>query len=315
MVYIEDTFRLNQFGDITLSFHEDGSFFVYNDANLDVEFLMIIKSLDSNLTSNVCHVNCIKNFNVWHFSYKITCISKNHPGISVEIYDMSKNLLFKRNYHKTKNYRCLNLNSDPWDCSYSPYQTFFNDEYFLSKFSIKDDDIVYDLGANVGAFSLACSNYDIKKIYAFEPVEFTFNYLKYNCEKYGKNVTCFNKAITKDFDKLIMSGDSSVDFSLTNLNLSTRITCQTINLEKFVHLNNLELPTYLKVDIEGSEYIFFENTSDDFFKNVHSIFFEFHFNDGNNVQKIIDRFKNLGYKLICNDNVLNHHMGTVYFIK
>jgi FkbM family methyltransferase len=166
------------------------------------------------------------------------------------------------------------------------------------------------------AFSIACSNFDIKQIYAFEPHPELSQYLNDNLNRYGKNTKVFNNAISSEFKK--------VRFGTTESTVASRIRNEgefevdAINLEKFVIDNNLELPTYLKIDIEGAEYEFFENTSDNFFKNVRSIFFEFHCNDGVNLLKIIDRFKNLGYKLSHKDNALDHnlsHMNTVYLNK
>ena len=224
--------------------------------------------------------------------------------------------MFSKNYHGSKKFKCLDLKSKDGDITYQPYHTFFNDDYFLDNFKIKDNDVVYDLGANIGAFSIACSNYNVKKIYAFEPHPEIFGYLSYNLGEYGKNATTFNNAIDSTFKK--------VKFGTTESTVGSKISdtgtfeVDAINLEKFVANNNLELPTYFKIDIEGAEYMFFENTSDDFFKNVHSIFFEFHNNNGTNVLKIINRFKNLGYNVNHIENALDHnlsHMNTIYINK
>jgi len=318
---LSDTIYLEKFGNITIKISEDGLFQTINNINTNCEFLITIRSLDSNLISNVMYHNCTVGYDLWtynnHLSFIKEVFNKTHPGFSIEIRDVNNNdLLFSKNYHGTKKFRCLDLQSKDWDVTYPSYHTFFNDNYFLDNFKIKDDDVVYDLGANIGAFSIACSNYNVKKIYAFEPHPEIFGHLRYNLDKYGKNATTFNNAINGEFKK--------VNFGTTESTVGSCISdtgtfeVDAINLEKFVEKNNLELPTYLKIDIEGSEYMFFENTSDDFFKNVHSIFFEFHNNDGTNVSKIINRFKNLGYNVNHNENALDHnlsHMNTIYLNK
>ena len=318
---LSDTIYLEQFGNITIQISEDGLFQTISDSNTNSEFLITIRSLDCNLISHLLYHHCTVGYDLWTYERRIFFLkdvfNKTHPGFSIEIHDViNNNLLFSKNYHGSKKFKCLDLKSKDGDITYQPYHTFFNDDYFLDNFKIKDNDVVYDLGANIGAFSIACSNYNVKKIYAFEPHPEIFGYLSYNLDKYGKNATTFNNAVDSTFKK--------VKFGSTDWTVGSKISdtgtfeVDAINLEKFVANNNLELPTYFKIDIEGAEYTFFENTSNEFFKNVHSIFFEFHYNDGINVSKIINRFKNLGYKLMHKENALDHnlsHMNTIYLNK
>ena len=265
--------------------------------------------------------HCTVGYDLWKYNNPIyyiqNIVKKIHPGFSIEIHDVITNdLLFSKNYHSAKKFRCLDLKSKDGDVTYPSYHTFFYDDHFLDNFNIKDGDVVYDMGANIGAFSIACSNYNVKKIYAFEPHPEIFDHLSYNLDRYGKNATSFNNAIAGTFSKVKFgTKETTVGSSISD---NGTFEVDTINLEKFVSSNNLELPTYLKIDIEGAEYDFFENTSDDFFKNVRSIFFEFHHNNGSNVSKIIDRFKNLGYTLSHKENALDHnlsHMNTIYLNK
>lgn len=315
---ILDKIHLNDFGELIIEITNDGIFSTKNNSSVNYEFYIVIKSLDSNLTSHLMYHHCPIGYDLWTYNNNIFYINEeNHPGICIEIYDKTnKELIFSKNYHNSKKYRCLELESKRFDVTYPSYHTFFNDTYFLQNFKIKDDDIVYDLGANIGAFSIACSNYNVKKIYAFEPHPEIYGCLNYNLNRYGKNCTTFNNAISDDFKTVKFgSSDSTVASSIKD---DGTFEVESINLEKFVYKNNLDLPTYLKLDIEGAEYDFFENTSDEFIKNVHSIFFEFHNNNGSNLSKIINRLVNLGYKINHTENALDYnmsHMNTVYFNK
>lgn len=315
---ILDKIHLNDFGELIIEITNDGIFSTKNNSSVNYEFYIVIKSLDSNLTSHLMYHHCPIGYDLWTYNNNIFYINEeNHPGICIEIYDKTnKELIFSKNYHNSKKYRCLELESKRFDVTYPSYHTFFNDTYFLQNFKIKDDDVVYDLGANIGAFSIACSNYNVKKIYAFEPHPEIYGCLNYNLNRYGKNCTTFNNAISDDFKTVKFgSSDSTVASSIKD---DGTFEVESINLEKFVYKNNLDLPTYLKLDIEGAEYDFFENTSDEFIKNVHSIFFEFHNNNGSNLSKIINRLVNLGYKINHTENALDYnmsHMNTVYFNK
>ena len=264
---ILDKIHLNDFGELIIEITNDGIFSTKNNSSVNYEFYIVIKSLDSNLTSHLMYHHCPIGYDLWTYNNNIFYINEeNHPGICIEIYDKTnKELIFSKNYHNSKKYRCLELESKRFDVTYPSYHTFFNDTYFLQNFKIKDDDVVYDLGANIGAFSIACSNYNVKKIYAFEPHPEIYGCLNYNLNRYGKNCTTFNNAISDDFKTVKFgSSDSTVASSIKD---DGTFEVESINLEKFVYKNNLDLPTYLKLDIEGAEYDFFENTSDEFIKN------------------------------------------------
>ena len=181
----------------------------------------------------------------------------------------------------------------------------------------------FDIGSNTGSFIFLPLLNSTIKCFAFEPNPKTFDDLVYNTDKYGKNVTCFRKAISDSFKNVSFGKydgnsleDGSCGCSIVGLDNQLEIV-SAINLESFVHINKLELPTFLKVDIEGAEYDFLESTTDDFFKNCHTIFLEFH-NRNERLNKIIDRFIKLNYKMSFfedPDRVLNHNMGTIFFIK
>ena len=99
------------------------------------------------------------------------------------------------------------------------------------------------------------------------------------------------------------------------------IEVQGINLEEYVIENMLPLPTVLKVDIEGSEYEFFENTSDAFFENTTQMILEFHNNSSgiaklDEINKIIKRFLNLGYSVQMKEgDSIDNDMFTILITK
>jgi len=320
-MFVCDNINLVGFGDLKIQIDENGEFCTFNKFDINYEFYIVIKSLDSNLISNLMYHHCPIGYDFWKYNHSIyyiqDVINKIHPGICLEIYDKDKKqLIFSKKYRSFYKYKCVELQSKKFDITYPSYYTFFNDSYFLQNFTVKDGDVVYDLGANIGAFSIACSNYEVKKIYSFEPHPEIYDCLNYNLNVYGKNCTAYNRAISDKFKKVKFGNTETTVGSSINENGTFDV--DVINLEQFVLENNLELPTYLKIDIEGSEYEFFENTSDNFFEKVHSIFFEFHNNNGTNVLKVVNRLLNLGFKMNHTEDAFDHsisHMNTVYFIR
>jgi len=316
---IVDTFHVDSLGDLTFHFNEDGTLIVYSPLDQDTKFVIKIISLDTNLTCNILYNHTLIGFDRWcYYNWPITPLLKSfHPGFILEIYpaDYSK-LLFRKIYHNNKHFICCDLKSNIDEIMYCSYYSFFYDDKFSKYYNINKNDVVYDLGANIGSFSLSASNYFPKKIYAFEPWSKTFEYLKYNCEKYGRNIECFEKAIWKNFEMICFGGGHSVA-NKVDTTLDSEV--HAINLEGFINYNNLEKPTYLKIDIEGAEYTFFNEkyTSDNFFSTINNIFLEFHQNDGNNLNKIIDRCNRLGYNLFLHndDCTITDYNGFLLFKK
>jgi len=78
------------------------------------------------------------------------------------------------------------------------YQEIFDDEVYLQHgIELHDDDVVFDVGANIGLFSLfvhqRCRN---AKVYAFEPVPPVFEKLRANMAWYGLTVQLFEHGIS-----------------------------------------------------------------------------------------------------------------------
>ncbi|HSE17009.1 MAG TPA: amino acid adenylation domain-containing protein [Pyrinomonadaceae bacterium] len=80
------------------------------------------------------------------------------------------------------------------------YKEIFEDQIYLKHgISLKDGDCIFDVGANIGMFSLfagqACRN---ARIYAFEPIPPTYKVLSANTFLYGLNVKTFQCGLSSD---------------------------------------------------------------------------------------------------------------------
>ena len=78
------------------------------------------------------------------------------------------------------------------------YKEIFDDRCYLRHgITLKDDDTVIDIGANIGLFSLfvnrCCEN---PRVFAYEPSPVVHELLKANCEAYGSNVRTFNCGVS-----------------------------------------------------------------------------------------------------------------------
>lgn len=153
------------------------------------------------------------------------------------------------------------------------------EDYAYSKF-INKNDIVYDIGAHIGEKSILFNKIGAKKIYAFEPV------------KYNYNILCNN---TKEFNNII-----NINYALHNIEYSCvtkfrhcnnfihaqeNITIEYKTIQTIINQYNMELPNFIKIDIEGMESIVL-TTFDFLFTGIRPIIYiELHVADKNEPQR------------------------------
>lgn len=167
---------------------------------------------------------------------------------------------------------------------HSLYNEIFENKIYSKYFDTKNDDIVVDLGANLGFFSLfASENKNLKNIYMVEPFLENYDYMIrniiYNREDQLDKFIFFKNAISNknDYDKI------GGDIHSPHLSVGDEIT-KTIKFMDFINFFNIKKIDYLKIDIEGSEiFIFDDDESTEFIKNnVSKICGEFHPLQNNN---------------------------------
>ena len=80
---------------------------------------------------------------------------------------------------------------------------------------IPEDGVIFDIGANIGAFSIYCSLLSSKaKIYAFEPIPPTFEILKLNADLYSSNIQLFNYGLSNQEKTEKFVYHSSISYDL-----------------------------------------------------------------------------------------------------
>ncbi|WP_049772725.1 FkbM family methyltransferase [Caldicellulosiruptor acetigenus] len=145
-----------------------------------------------------------------------------------------------------------------WIKTKSLHFTFHDGPYENNNVKIEEGDIVFDAGANIGLFSVLALKKGAKRVYAFEPVPKSLEYL--------------NKTkLLNDFDNRLEivphalsdeEGISYIKFKEDNIAISSLILdilegkefkVKTITIDKFVEENKIERVDFIKADIEGAE--------------------------------------------------------------
>lgn len=200
------------------------------------------------------------------------------------------------------------------------YSLIYGDEYD-NDFVINEDDVVYDLGANVGVFTRwITKQFTYDTIYCFEPTPELIKGLEQTFQ--NDRVEVFDKAIsdTTKTDYFYTFKDAvsntMVDYPNKNENFVDKIEISCVNLEEFVENNLIKRPTFIKMDIEGEEYKVVKSWSKQFYESIRCIILEFHRNMDGEVFEIIKHMMNQGFRFkLKKGDSLDEHMGTIIFYK
>jgi len=190
-------------------------------------------------------------------------------------------------------------------------------EYFQHGLNINNEDIIIDIGAHIGLFSLYASQYCKKgKIFCFEPIKNNFDLLEENIMLNKiKNVFPYNLAVSSNTSTttIYLSKDEAAHSMY--LKNSNPIVVKSTSLEKIFYDHQIEKCDLLKLDCEGAEYDIFEILSESLFYKINKIVLEYHFADSKNnlISGLVKKLENLSFHISIFQSVPS--MGILYASK
>jgi FkbM family methyltransferase len=120
---------------------------------------------------------------------------------------------------------------------------------------IKPGSVVYDIGANVGYFSLlaAVLSGENGKIYAFEPLPRNIEFLrKHIALNKGLNIQVIEAAVSSHSGEAFFElGASS---AMGHLTAEGGLRVNMVSLDTLVSNGEIAPPDYMKIDVEGAEH-------------------------------------------------------------
>lgn len=131
------------------------------------------------------------------------------------------------------------------------------------------DDVLFDIGANIGLFSLYASVGAGCRVFAFEPEARNFGLLNDNIglNKIGDRCLAYCVGISdrSGFSTILLtqealgsSGHQVQGALVGSIDISGRSTrpqgIQTVTLDDLVHVHELPMPSHIKIDVDGLEH-------------------------------------------------------------
>ena len=197
------------------------------------------------------------------------------------------------------------------------FREYESDEVHAVLRLVKACSVVFDIGANVGFYSIAIGQqFPDTKIIAFEPVPATYRELQRNLALNGiGNVTTFNQGLSDRsceasfyFDPTVSGAASGAplgaEFATTEI-----LTCPVEPLDDFVDRTGI-LPGFIKCDVEGGEFNVFRGAEKTLDRAKPMVFTEmlrkWAARFGYHPNEIIAFFKNLGYQCFVLQDAMLH---------
>jgi len=142
----------------------------------------------------------------------------------------------------------LTTRSRFWQGRYEPHQT----RLFVE--TVKPGEVVYDVGAHVGYYSVLASTLvgASGHVLAFEPVPANLYYLRRHLQINGcQNVTVIEACVAE------AEGVSHFQTRGTgrgHISQDGKLTVRTVSLDELVQAGKIPAPDCIKIDVEGAEY-------------------------------------------------------------
>lgn len=147
----------------------------------------------------------------------------------------------------------------PWEVlNFGQYEV--NDAAIIYDF-VRNGDVVLDIGANSGWYSVGLAKNKKVEVHAFEPIDKTFAQLKRNVEINNVAINTYNFGLSDEDGETDFyyfpnnSGNSSMAKMTDDVFEKQKVTIK--KLDTFVKEANIDHVDFIKCDVEGAELLVF----------------------------------------------------------
>jgi FkbM family methyltransferase len=188
------------------------------------------------------------------------------------------------------------------------WEIFINGDYEKeTSCVVEKGDVVLDIGANKGFFTLNALQKGASKVYSVEPVKHSYEQIKKLLNDFP-NVEPINKAIgeTNGIISMFVDSDASATNCVTTYGEmfgreSNKVDVESININTLIEQINSDI-NYMKIDCEGSEFELFKTITEKNLKGISKLVIETHGDEIDSFvhKKLIDN----NFKVYKYDNIL-----------
>ena len=121
--------------------------------------------------------------------------------------------------------------------------------------AIKPGMVVFDIGANVGFYSLLAAHLSGKegKVYAFEPLHRNVEFIqRHTALNQFANIEIFEAAVAEVSGEALFDPGASI--AMGHLSETGTIRVRQVSLDVLLAAGELQPPDVMKIDVEGAEY-------------------------------------------------------------
>ncbi len=163
-------------------------------------------------------------------------------------------------------------------------EIFFAHVYSPHELTIGEQDIVVDIGANVGVFTVFAASQTRNRVYSLEPLPINCEYIQKNlASNHLDHVTCVSTAVSNTSGTVKLYTTDSVAGNLLfdhnirgEIDAYVEVPCTT--LMAFMDEQHLESIDFLKLDCEGSEGDILTSLPTAYLGRIRKMAMEFHDN-------------------------------------
>ncbi|MEQ9824446.1 MAG: FkbM family methyltransferase [Puniceicoccaceae bacterium] len=162
-------------------------------------------------------------------------------------------------------------------------EVWHDKDYDIPRFSLSPNDVVIDIGANHGAFSLYAATKGCQ-VYAFEPSDENFDLLQSNVETNRKQpqIRLFKKAVSdssgtlKFYESDTMGGGKNSIIHRHAIHVQKTSEVDSITLPDFIRSKNIQHIRLIKMDCEGAEFGILKSLTPETLAIIDAMVIEFH---------------------------------------
>jgi FkbM family methyltransferase len=292
--------------------------FTFTGEDTQESYEVSIVDENTGLTVHKSQLNLVKGSSWWISTGETNARRLKNVLFKIKYngqYFIEKVEMFGQSRYLVINSKKLELSNIGDDIFPTVGEIFYDKVYERDFVRLNTGDVVVDIGANYGIFSLYAQLFNPKKVYAVEPVKVTFDNMVKNVSNY--EVICINKAISdkNGYEKFTVTDVNANNFSSKNTDsyhpsgMVSEEIVETITINQLISDYNIDKIDFLKVDCEGGELDLFETINKEYLKyNIKKIAIEYHSNKI--YETIINILKENNFTI--EDILGNQNMGLIY---